>query len=196
VLVNKKIRWESFQALEYAYRTGTPTWTGYVPTRLFTDRLAELVALEAVGFRVPTVHTEPPAGDYVAKEFFDIHDSPVLGGEGDFFEPIVGSSDVDEKYYAVDDGDRVHVSVVRYSSKLYGDRELLGRVDPDPEVEAKIRNLLKFARARALGVDVVPDPDGAFAIDVNPATSYRHTALELQLADSIETTLPREERLR
>jgi hypothetical protein len=191
LLVNKKVRWASLHALEYAYRNGIPAWNDYVVTTVFLNRLSQLGALSAVGFPVPSVHPEKPEGDYVAKGFLDIHEEPTLNGEGDLYQPLLEFDGVDDKYYAVDDGDEVHTAVTRFDSKLYGNREFLGRGDVEPTVEARIRKLLRFTGARALGVDVVTVDGEPHAIDVNPATSFRRTGLEGALAESIATAAGR-----
>lgn len=191
LLVNKKVRWESLHALEYAHRNGIAAWNDYEATSLFLNRLSQLRALDAVGFRTPDVRPAKPDGDHVAKEFFEVDDGdPVLDGEGDFYQSLVPSSGVDRKYYAVDDGETVRAAVVRFRSKLYGERELLGPGDTDPDVVDRIGRLLRFTGAAAVGVDVVDGEDGDVAVDVNPATSFRHTDLEGALADSIVARLP------
>lgn len=185
LLVNKKVRWESLHALEYAYRNDIPAWNDYVVTTLFLNRLSQLGALAAVGFSVPSVHPEKPDGEYVAKGFLDIHEEPTLNGDGAFFEPLLPFDGIDRKYYAVDDGETVHTAVTRFESKLFGERSFRGRGTVDPAVEACIERLLRFTGARALGVDVVLVDGDPHAVDVNPATSFRRTGLGDALVDSI-----------
>ena len=190
LLVNKKVRWASLHALQYAYRNGVAAWNDYVVSTIFLNRLSQLGALAAAGFDVPPVRTDKPDGDYVAKHFLDIHDEPTLNGEGDFYQPVLDFDGVDRKYYAVDDGQTVHTAVVEFESKLYGERQYLGRGTPDPAVERPIERLLRFTGARALGIDVVRVDGDPYAVDVNPATSFRRTDLEGPLADSITTAVP------
>jgi hypothetical protein len=185
LLVNKKVRWESLDALAYAHRTGIPAWNDYVATQVFLNRLSQLGALSAVGFPVPGVHPSPPDGDYVAKGFLDVLEAPTLNGEGELYQPLLPFDGVDHKYYAVDDGREVHTAVTRFESKLFGDREFLGRGAVDPSVERRIERLLRFTGARALGVDVVEVDGDPHAVDVNPATSFRRTGLADALVDSI-----------
>ena len=191
LLVNKKIRWESIRALEYAHRNGIATWNGYLPTTIFVNRLSQLAALSAVGFRTPETHVEPPAGPYVGKAFLDIQNEPSLNESGDFYQPLLETDHVDRKCYAVDDGRTIQTAVVEFRSKLYGDREYLGSGSIARSTEDRIGRLLRFTGARGLGVDFV-DVDGRpYAIDVNPATSFRRTGLESAIADSIAAASPR-----
>ena len=190
LLVNKKIRWESLDALEYAHRIGVPAWNDYVATSLFVNRLSQVAALRAVGFDVPEITDDPPEGEYVAKGFFDVQEAPTLNGEGDFYQPRLEFDGVDEKYYAVDDGTTVHAAVVRFESKLLGERRHLGRGEVDPAVARRIERLLDFAGASALGVDVVSVDGRTYAVDVNPATSFRRTGLTDVVVDSIAASVP------
>ena len=191
LLVNKKVRWASLDALQYAYRTGVPAWNDYVATTVFLNRLSQLGALAAVGFSVPEVRLEKPDGDYVAKGFLDVHEEPTLNGEGDLYQPLLSFDGTDHKYYAVDDGREVHAAVTRFRSKLFGEREFLGRGTVDPTVETRLRRLLRFTGARALGVDIVEVDGEPYAIDANPATSFRRTGLESELVDSIAAAAER-----
>lgn len=186
LLVNKKVRWAAFHALEYAYRNDIPAWNDYVTSMLFSNRLAQLSALSAVGFATPAVHAEKPDGDYVAKGFLDILGEPTLNGEGDWYEPLLPFDGTDHKYYAVDDGEAVHVVVNRYDSKLLGERTYRGRVDPEPSVVDRVERLLRFTGARSLGVDLVYVDGEPHALDVNPAPSFRHTGMTGVLVDSID----------
>ena len=152
---------------------------------VFLNRLSQLAALTVVGFPVPEVLAEQPDGEYVAKGFLDIHEEPTLNGEGDLYQPLLEFDGTDHKYYAVDDGTEVHMAVTEFTSKLFGEREFLGRGSVDASVERRIRRLLRFTGARALGVDVVQVNGEPHAIDVNPATSFRRTGLEDALVESI-----------
>jgi hypothetical protein len=190
VLVNKKVRWASLHALEYAYHEGIAAWNDYVVTTIFLNRLSQLGALAAVGFRVPSVHPSPPDDEHVAKGFLDIHEDPTLNGEGELYQPLLDFDGIDRKYYAVDDGETVQVAVTRFESKLYGEREFLGRGEVDPVVADRIRELLAFTGARGIGVDVVEVDGEPYAVDANPATSFRRTGLEDALVDSIANTDP------
>jgi len=190
LLVNKKVRWESLRALAYAHRNELPAWNGYVPTMLFVNRLSQLAALDAAGFRVPDVRTEPPDGAYVGKAFFDVENEPALDGPGDFYQPLLYSDGVDRKYYAVDDGRTVHTAVVEFRSKLFGDREFLGRGEVRADVAERIQRLLRSTGARGVGVDVILVDGEPYAVDVNPATSFRRTGLEAAIADSIVDAMP------
>jgi hypothetical protein len=186
LLANKKVDPESFRALRYAERHDVPTWNGYT-TATLGARLVGLTALEAVGFEVPRTTREKPAGEYVAKSLFDWHDAdgPELNGEGDVYQELLPAKPIDDKYYAVDDGDRIHVRLVLTESKLSGSKEYLGRGDPVPSVAANLRRLLERTGSQAIGVDVVRSHGEYYAVDVNPAMSFRNAGLETELADSM-----------
>lgn len=186
LLVNKKVEPASFRALRYADAHGIPTWNG-ATTLLLGSRFVGLTALEAAGFRVPPVSFDPPAGAYVAKQLFDWHTDavPTIGGDGDFYEPLLPTDPFDFKYYVVDDGVTRHVKCVLARSKLYGEKSCLGLVTPDPEIVTKLRRLLDLTGARALGVDVIISEGENYAIDVNPAMSFRDAEMVGVITDSI-----------
>lgn len=193
LLVNKKVDPASLSALVRAERAGTPTWNGS-RTMLLGVRLLGYRLLEEAGFRVPPVSLDPPPGDYVAKEFVDWHfrGDPVLNGEGDLYQTYVPADDVDEKYYAVDVGSEVVIRVLETTSKLHeGAKEPLGLVDPDPDVAATVRRLLRLTDSQAIGVDVVEAEGAPWAVDVNPAMSFRHVGMEDDLAASVLALLDR-----
>lgn len=186
LLANKKVDPASFRALRYADRTGVPTWNGSY-TVLLGARSIGLRALEAVGCTVPPVSFEPPAGASVAKSLFDWHfeDDPEPNGSGDLYQPLLPTDGVDYKYYVVDDGDRVRVRVLRTTSKLHGRKRPIDLVDPVPELAASVRTLLARTGSNALGVDFVRSGGTYYAVDVNPAMSFRHTGMEAELTDSM-----------
>ncbi|MEA5389614.1 hypothetical protein VB779_23060 [Haloarculaceae archaeon H-GB11] len=62
LLVNKKVRWASVHALEYAYRNRIPAWNDYVATTIFLNRLSQLLSLSVAGFSVPEVLSHEPEG--------------------------------------------------------------------------------------------------------------------------------------
>jgi|GEM_PF-571064 len=186
LLANKKVDPESFRALRAAERRGVATWNGYT-TVLLGTRLVGLAALEAVGFDVPTTTFELPDRDYVAKSLFDWHyeADPELNGRGALYQEYLPTEPIDFKYYAVDDGDRVHVRVLRSRSKLYGEKAPLGVVAPEPAIAAKVRRLMRRTDSQAIGVDVIESRGRFYAVDVNPAMSFRHVGMEALLADSM-----------
>jgi glutathione synthase/RimK-type ligase-like ATP-grasp enzyme len=184
-LVNKKVRPESFAALQYADRIGVPTWNGFFATTALSCRLVALNALEAVGCRVPAVHFEKPTGEYVAKGRYSWTGTPTLGGEGEFYQERVRAEPIDYKYYAVDDGRETHVRVLTARSKLTEKKELVGEGEVDITLAAQVRELLDQFEARALGVDFVRGEDDFYAVDVNPAPSFTGTGMERRIADSV-----------
>ncbi|MFB6155139.1 MAG: hypothetical protein ABEJ22_04530 [Haloferacaceae archaeon] len=196
LLANKKVAPASIAAIRYAERHGVPTWNGY-STVLLGIRLVGLRALEAVGFDVPPVATEKPAeGDYVAKSYCDwyFEPDPERNGEGDLYQRLVPADPVDHKYYGVGDGEETRVVVLRTTSKLHGEKEYLGTVDPDPVLAARVRRLMGLADAQAIGVDVVWSEGVPYAVDVNPAMSFRYAGMEDVLADSMVAAMRRPER--
>lgn len=186
LLVNTEADPASFRALRYAESHGVPTWNG-TTAFLLEARLVGKNALEAAGFRVPSTHFERPAGPYVAKELFDWQTGavPTIGGESDFYEPLLDAEPFDFEYYVVDDGFTRHVRSVLARSKLYGEHVCLGPVEPDPELVPKLERLLTLTDARALGVDVVIADGESYAVDVSPAPSFREAELVDVLVDSI-----------
>ena len=190
LLANKKVDPASLRALYYADTHGFATWNGFL-TALLGTRPIGYAALRAVGLAVPEFTFEEPEYDYVAKTMFDwhYHPDPERGGDGDVYQRYVPAEPIDYKYYGVDDGTRRRVRVLRSTSKLYGEKEYLDTVDPDPELADRVRRLMELVDAHAIGVDVV-DVDGApYAVDVNPAMSFRNAGMEDALADSMTAAL-------
>jgi hypothetical protein len=190
LLMNKKVDPESFRALARAERNGIATWNGY-RTLLLGMRLVGYRALEHVGFRVPPVSFEQPDCEYVAKTLADwhFHPDPEKNGDGDIYQKYLTATPLDYKYYAVDTGSGIEVRVLQTTSKLQGEKRPLGLVDPNPGLAAKLRRLVRRTESQALGVDCI-EADGEFwAVDVNPAMSFRHAGLEAELADSVCRTL-------
>jgi hypothetical protein len=190
LLANKKVDPASLRALHYADTHGLSTWNGFL-TALLGNRPIGYAALRAVGFEVPEFTFEKPAYDHVAKTMFDwhYHPDPVRGGDGDVYQRYVPAEPIDYKYYGVDDGTRRRVRVLRSTSKLHGEKEYLDTVPADPDLAAQVRRLMALVDAHAIGVDVV-DVDGApYAVDVNPAMSFRHADMEGALADSMSAAL-------
>jgi len=192
LLANKKVDPASLRALYYADTHGTATWNGFL-TALLGNRPIGYAALRAVGFDVPEYAFEEPDYDYVAKTMFDwhYHPDPVRGGDGDVYQRYVPAEPVDYKYYGVDDGVCRRVRVLRSTSKLHGEKAYLDTVDPDPELADRVRRLMDLVDAHTIGVDVV-DADGTpYAVDVNPAMSFRNADMEDVLADSMTAALER-----
>lgn len=190
LLANKKVDPESFRALRYAAQHGIPTWNGYT-TVILGARLIGLKALETVGFRVPRTSLVKPDGDYVAKTLFDWHyeADPELNGEGAVYQELIPTAPIDDKYYGVDTGAEIHVGVLRSTSKLYGRKEPLELIDPDPTVASTVRRLMTLTDSQAIGVDIVWSNGEPYAVDVNPAMSFRHAEMEAELADSMVARL-------
>ena len=190
LLLNKKVAPESFRALAVADRQGVPTWNGTGTAQLGV-RLAGYHALAQVGCRVPETTFAPPEGEHVAKTFVDWYyePDPVCNGEGDLYQRLLSTTGIDHKYYAVDTGDAIDVRVLRTTSKLGGEKEPLGLADPNPALAQLVRRLLRLTDSQALGVDFVETDEGFWAVDVNPAMSFRHAEMEAQLAASVRARL-------
>jgi hypothetical protein len=191
LLLNKKVDPASFDALRTAAREGVRTWNGEQTVRLGV-RLFGYGMLEHVGFHVPEVFFERPDADVVAKTAVDWHfePDPERNGDGDLYQRLVPAEPIDHKYYAADVGDEIVVQVLRTTSKLQTAKRPLEMVDPDPVLADRVRELLRVTDTQAIGVDVVYGEDGPWAVDVNPAMSFRHTGMEDELVDSILERLP------
>jgi len=193
LLVNKKTLPSALPALRHARRTGTALWNNLQATVLFSARLVGLRALSEMGFLTPEVTLEKPDGEYVAKGYYIWNDEPELNGEGDFYQELIPTDPVDYKYYAVNDGSQIHVAGRRVTSKLYGEKQFLGPIQPRPALAASLRELVARFDLRGVGVDLVKDGDGQYwAVDVNLAAGYRDTGLEPALTESIVASLPGE----
>jgi hypothetical protein len=193
LVVNKKTLPRAFSALRHARRTGTALWNNFQAMVLFSSRLVGLQALSEMGFLTPDVTFEKPDGEYVAKGYYIWNDEPELDGEGDFYQELIPTEPIDYKYYAVNDGSRIHVAGRRVTSKLYGEKQFLGQIQIRPALAASLRELVDQFGLRGVGVDLVKGHDGQYwAVDINLAAGYRDTGLEPALTESIITSLPGE----
>lgn len=89
----------------------------------------------------------------------------------------------------MDTGTEIHVGILRSTSKLYGRKEPLELIDPDPTVASKVRRLMSLTDSQAIGVDVVWSNGEPYAVDVNPAMSFRHAEMEARLVESMAARL-------
>ncbi|WP_236044532.1 hypothetical protein [Haloarcula salinisoli] len=193
LIVNKKTLPSALPTLRHARRTGTALWNNLQALILFSSRLVGLRALSEMGFLTPAVTFEKPDGEYVAKGYYIWNDEPELNGEGDFYQELIPTEPVDYKYYAVNDGSKIHVAGRRVTSKLYGEKRFLSQLEPRPTLVASLRKLVERFDLRGVGVDLVrDDEDQYWAVDVNLAAGYRDTGLEPALTDSIIASLPSE----
>jgi hypothetical protein len=185
LLVCKKVRPASVRALRIAERAGITTWNGLLSTTILASRLVMLQALSAVGFRVPPVTFEPPDEPYVAKPLYSWDGDPQIGGTGGFYQPLLETDGRDRKCYLVDDGRTYRAATVICSSKLLGEREVLGHDStPERDIE-RMGRLLSLADTQAIGVDVIESEGTRYAVDCNAAPSFRAAGLEEALTDSI-----------
>jgi glutathione synthase/RimK-type ligase-like ATP-grasp enzyme len=111
--------------------------------------------------------------------------SPELNGEGDLYEEYLPAAKIDYKYYVVDDGERLHARVLRATSKLFGEKRVVGEAEPVPAHVERIGDLMSRTEMRAVGVDFVLVDEDWYAVDLNPCPSFRGTGLEDALTDSI-----------
>ena len=193
LIVNKKTLPSALPTLRHARQTGTALWNNLQAVVLFSSRLIGLRALSEMGFLIPEVTLEKPDSEYVAKGYYVWNDEPELNGEGDFYQELIPTEPVDYKYYAVNDGSRIHVAGRRVTSKLYGEKQFLGQIRIKPALAASLRDLVARFDLRGVGVDLVKDQDGQYwAVDVNLAAGYRDTGLEPALTESVITSLPDE----
>lgn len=193
LLVCKKVRPASVRALRLAERAGIATWNGQLSTTILASRLVMLKALSAVGFRVPPVTFEPPEGPYVAKPLFTWDGDPEIGGRGGFYQPLLETDGRDRKCYLVDDGRQLHAATVICSSKLFGEKEVLGHESTPAQYVDRMSRLLSLADTQAVGVDVIEAEGARYAVDCNAAPSFRDAGLESALTDSIHRTVPKTE---
>lgn len=193
LIVNKKTLPSALPTLRHSRRTGTALWNNFQTLILFSSRLVGLRALSEMGFLTPEVTFEKPNSEYVAKCYYIWNDEPELNGEGDFYQELIPTEPVDYKYYAVNDGSKIHVAGRRVTSKLYGEKQFLGQIETRPALAASLRELVERFDLRGVGVDLVKDDDGQYwAVDVNLAAGYRDTGLEPALTESIIASLPSE----
>ena len=187
----KRNRPASVRALAAAERLGVATWNSATSAMVCVHHVTQLCALAGVGFTVPPVTVDPPSGDYVAKDRFHWGGSPRVNGEGDVYEPLLDAAPTDFKYYAVDDGEGVAVTVVRATSKLHGEKRVLGTAEAKPGHVARIEHLMDRLEVRGVGVDLVRVGDDWYAVDLNPCPSYAGAGMTDALVRSIESALPR-----
>jgi hypothetical protein len=190
LLVCKKVRPASVRALRLAERAGIATWNGRLSTTILASRLVMLEALSAVGFRVPPVSFEPPEGRYVAKPLFSWDGDPEIGGTGGFYQPLLDTDGRDRKCYLVDDGRQLHAATMICSSKLFGEKRVLGRESTPERYVERMGRLLSMADTQAVGVDIIESEGTRYAVDCNAAPSFREAGLESALTDSIHRMVP------
>lgn len=189
LFVSKRTRPASVRALRTAERLGVATWNSATGVMACVSRFSQLGLLAGVGFAVPAASRTKPSGDYVAKGLYHWDASPEVNGEGDVYEELLPADPVDFKYYVVDTGSAFRTAVLRATSKLWGEKRVLGVVEPVPEHANRITSLMKRLGMRGIGVDVIRTDDTWYAVDVNPCPSFARTGLEGALVDSIESRL-------
>lgn len=183
LLVNKAVHPASFQALAWAERNGLPAWNGY-ETSLLAFRLLGYRALEQVGFHVPETSTSPPDGEYLTKRIVD-WSVPAVGPVPEFYQRLVPARPIDYKYYVVDTGTEIRTQALLTTSKRLGPKRALGLVTPHPFLAAKLRLLVRFTGAQALGVDFVEAEGQFWAVDLNSAPSFEDIGMVGPLTESV-----------
>jgi len=189
VFVSKRTRPASIRSLRAAADLGVATWNSPTGVLACASRLSQLCLLEGVGFDVPAAGSTPPDGEYVAKGLYHWSGPPERGGDGDVYEELLVADPIDFKYYVVDTGDGHEAAVVRATSKLWGEKRIVGTTDPDPTIVDRITTLLTRLDMRGIGVDVLHTPDGWYAVDLNPCPSFVGTGLETAIVASIEACM-------
>ncbi|MFB6074019.1 MAG: histidine kinase [Haloarculaceae archaeon] len=189
LFVSKHTRPATVRALIDAERLGVPTWNSATGVQACASRFSQLSVLEGVGFAVPEASREKPDGDYVAKGLFHWDETIEVNGDGDLYETLLPADPVDYKYYSVDDGQHRRTVVLRATSKLEGEKTVLGRAEPLPEHVARIESLMALLDMRSLGVDLLCADETWYAVDLNPCPSFVGTGLEDALVASIESSL-------
>jgi hypothetical protein len=189
LLVSKRTRPASVQVLVDAERLGVRTWNSATGVLACVSRFSQLCVLDGVGFATPHASREPPRGDYVAKGLYHWEMNPSVNGEGDLYEELLDADPVDYKYYVVDDGSASRAVVLRATSKLHGEKRILGEARPMSGHVRRIESLMGRLDMRAVGVDLVRVDGAWYAVDLNPCPSFAGTGLEGALVDSIESAL-------
>ena len=189
LLVNKRTRPASVQSLVDAERLGVPTWNSATGVLACVSRFSQLCVLAGVGFPVPDASKTKPPGEYVAKRLYHWEMDPQLNGEGDLYEEYLDAEPVDYKYYVVRDGETYRSVVLRTTSKLYGEKRVIGDATPVPEQVDRVRSLMSELEMRGVGVDLLRVDEEWYAVDLNPCPSFAETGLEDALVASIESSL-------
>jgi glutathione synthase/RimK-type ligase-like ATP-grasp enzyme len=136
------------------------------------------------------VSFEPPEGRYVAKPLFSWDGDPEIGGTGGFYQPLLDTDGRDRKCYLVDDGRQLHAETMICSSKLFGEKRVLGRESTPERYVERMGRLLSLADTQAVGVDIIESEGTRYAVDCNAAPSFREAGLESALTDSIHRMVP------
>jgi hypothetical protein len=189
LFVSKRTRPASVRTLIDAERLGVSTWNSATGVLACVSRFSQLCLLSGAGFAVPDASRTKPPGDYVAKKLYHWEMTPEVNGEGDVYEELLPADPVDHKYYAVDDGESCRTTVLRATSKLWGEKRILGEGEPVTEHVRRIESLVERLGMSSLGVDLIRAGDRWYAVDVNPCPSFVGTGFEDALVDSIESRL-------
>lgn len=189
LFVSKQTRPASVRSLLEAERLGVSTWNSATGVVACVSRFSQLCLLDGVGFETPAASTTRPRGDYVSKGRYHWEMSPEVNGTGDLYEELLPADPVDFKYYVVDTGSTCRTTVLRATSKLWGEKRIVGETDPVPEHVDRITSLMERLDMRAVGVDLVRADGGWFAVDLNPCPGFEGTGLVGALVESIESCL-------
>ena len=191
LFVNKHTRPASVRSLLAATRLGIPTWNSATGVLACISRFSQLCALSGVGFAVPAASRTVPSGEYVAKGLYHWQNTLSVNGEGDVYEELLAAEPVDYKYYVVDDGSSYRTRVLRATSKLVGEKRILGETEPLSGIVDRITSLMERLEMRGIGVDLIRVDEAWYAVDLNPCPGFTETGLERALTDSIESCLDR-----
>lgn len=189
ILVCKRTRPASIRALIAAQRLGVSTWNSATGVQACLTRFTQQCALAAVGFPVPNSSRTRPDGDYVAKGLYHWQSTLEVNGEGDVYEELLPTDPIDFKYYVVDDGTTARTRVVRVTSKLWGEKRVLGWAEPVSELVDRITTLMDRLEMRGIGVDVIRVDGVWYAVDLNPCPDFTGAGMDAVIARSIEACL-------
>ncbi len=199
-LVLGKKSWDTAIAtVRNAEAMGVETVNGFMTHMLTTHNPASYWHASEAGINVPDWSTgadlEPPLVKKPKTESSrllpELADKAVPSHDY-FYQDFVRNPGIDYKIYGVEvDGRREILGVETGSKILDGDspREVFR---PDDEMEDIASAAMDVFDARLLGVDVIDDGDDYYAVDFNSAPSYRGTAAEELLADSLQELLEKD----
>jgi hypothetical protein len=175
----------AFAALQYADRTGVPTWNGFLASTALSARLVTLDALSSVGCRVPSVRFDGPREGFVPGYRYAWEGATTLEGAAPFYVESLGDGPT-HRYYAVDDGRETHMRALSLQSAISDDERVIERTDVDVSLAASVRELLDELGARAIAVDFRRAGDGRFyALRATPTPTFTGAGMDRRVADSV-----------
>lgn len=185
-VVNGVLHPTTVGALRHADRVGIPTWNGFTATAALSARLVTLNALESVGCTVPAVRFDGPTEGYVPSGRYTWDKAAQIGDSAPCYIERVRASDVDIRYYAVDDGLDTHVRAAKLNVRPTPDVPGLQRADVNVTLAAAVRELLELLESRAAAVDFTRGENGTmYALWATPVPSFAGVSMERRITDSV-----------